>query len=96
MIRPRFAVRALELHSAYVWDMAWARRALDFIRAHDMTALVLHRNDIVDLVVYPGRAFGASADCANIYERYQQIYRKLYKYTPTRRSGPYQRRDCHV
>jgi hypothetical protein len=90
---PRFAVRALELHSAYVWDMAWARRALDFSRAHDMTTLVLHRNDIVDLVVYPGRMFGASDDCANIFERYQQIYRKLYKYTPTRRSGPYQRRD---
>ena len=90
---PRFAFRALELHSAYAWDMAWARRALDFIRAHDMTALVLHRNDIVDLVVYPGAAFGASEDCANIFERYQQIFRTLYRYTPTRRSGPYQRRD---
>jgi len=90
---PRFAVRALELHSAYAWDMAWVRRALDFIAAHDMTALVLHRNDIVDLVVYPGRMFGASEDCANIFERYQQIHRKLYKYTPTRRSGPYLRRD---
>jgi len=90
---PRFAVRGLELHSAYAWDMAWVRRALDFIGAHDMTALVLHRNDIVDLVVYPGRMFGASDDCANIFERYQQIYRKLYQYTPTRRSGPYQRRD---
>ena len=32
---PRFAVRALELHSAYAWDIAWARRALDFIAAHD-------------------------------------------------------------
>ena len=90
---PRFAVRALELHSAYAWDMAWARRALDFIAAHDMTALVLHRNDIVDQVVYPGRMFGASEDCANIFKRYQQIHRKLYKYTPTRRSGPYLRRD---
>ena len=90
---PRFAVRALELHSAYVWDMAWMRRALDFIRAHDMTTLVLHRNDIVDLVVYPGRMFGAPEGCANIFERYQEIFRKLYRYTPTRRSGPYQRRD---
>jgi len=32
---PRFAVRGLELHSAYAWDMAWVRRALDFIRAHE-------------------------------------------------------------
>jgi hypothetical protein len=63
-----------------------------------MTALVLHRNDIVDLVVYPGRLFGASAACANIFERYQQIFRALYRFTPTRRSGPYQRRDylCRV
>ncbi len=89
----RFAHRALELHSAYAWDMAWARRALDFIRAHDMTALVLHRNDIVDQVVYPGWLFGASAGCASIFERYQQIFRRLYRDTPTRRSGPYQRRD---
>jgi len=47
----------------------------------------------VDQVVYPGRMFGASEGCTNIFERYQQIFRGLYKYTPTRRSGPYQRRD---
>ncbi|GEO18179.1 hypothetical protein [Microvirga aerophila] len=89
----RFRMRALELHSSYVWDFDWIRQALAFIRDHDLTALVLHRNDIVDRVVYPGRLFGASADSKNIFERYKQIYPKLYKYTPTRRSGPYQRRD---
>ena len=54
-----FGFRALELHSTYAWDMAWVRRGLDFIRANGLTALVLHRNDIVDQMVYPGRLFGA-------------------------------------
>jgi hypothetical protein len=86
-------VRALEIHSSYVWNFDWVRKALAFIRANEMTSLVLHRNDIVDLVVYPGRLFGSERQCRNIFERYQDIHRTLYKYTPTRRSGPYQRRD---
>lgn len=89
---PAFSFRALELHSAYVWDFDWVRRALAFIREHGMTALVLHRNDIVDQVVYPSLLFGGSSGL-NIFERYQEIHRSLYRYTPTRRSGPYQRRD---
>lgn len=90
---PDFSFRALELHSAYVWDFDWVRKALGFIRAHELTALVLHRNDIVDQVVYPARLFGGSGAGTNIFERYQEIHRALYRYTPTRRSGPYQRRD---
>jgi len=86
-------VRALELHSGYVWDFAWVRKALTFIRDNEMTTLVLHRNDIVDAVVYPSRLFGGTRHYANIFERYQDIYRALYKYTPTRRSPVYQRRD---
>jgi hypothetical protein len=89
----RFSTRALEVHSGYVWNFDWIRKALDFAKRHDMTALVLHRNDIVDLTVYPGKLFGASEAGRNIFERYREIYPKLYKYTPTRRSGPYQRRD---
>lgn len=89
----RFSMRALEVHSGYVWNFDWIRKALDFVKRHDMTALVLHRNDIVDLTVYPGKLFGASEAGRNIFERYSEIYPKLYKYTPTRRSGPYQRRD---
>lgn len=89
----RFEIRALEIHSGYVWNYDHVVRALDFIRRHDMTTLVLHRNDIVDQIVYPGALFGSRSDATNIFERYQDIFRKLYKYTPTRRSGPYQRRD---
>jgi hypothetical protein len=89
----RFSTRALEVHSGYVWNFDWICKALAFAKQHDMTALVLHRNDIVDLTVYPGKLFGASEAGRNIFERYREIYPKLYKYTPTRRSGPYQRRD---
>jgi hypothetical protein len=88
-----FDMRALEMHSGYVWNWDRVVAALEFVERHEMTTLVLHRNDIVDLVVYPGATFGASGSAANIFERYRDIYTKLYKYTPTRRSGPYQRRD---
>lgn len=89
----RFLTRAIEFHSSYVWNFDWIRQGLEFARRHEMTSLVLHRNDIVDMVVYPGVLFGASSAGRNIFERYREIYPKLYKYTPTRRSGPYQRRD---
>ncbi len=88
-----FRVRALEIHSQYVWDFDWVRRALDFIVAQGMTALVLHRNDIVDRIVWPSRYFGGAGPYGNTFERYRDIHRTLYRLTPTRRSGPYQRRD---
>ncbi|WP_210497121.1 hypothetical protein [Microvirga antarctica] len=89
----RFSTRAIEFHSSFVWNFDWIRQGLEFARRHDMTSLILHRNDIVDMVVYPGKLFGASERAQNIFERYRDIYPELYKYTPTRRSGPYQRRD---
>ncbi|MDB5856699.1 MAG: hypothetical protein JWQ76_388 [Ramlibacter sp.] len=88
-----FAVRALEIHSQYAWDYEWVTRALRFMQQRGLNTLVLHRNDLVDLVVYPGKYFGATREkYASIFERYQDIYQQLYRYTPTRRSGPYQRR----
>ncbi|NML44912.1 hypothetical protein HHL11_14230 [Ramlibacter sp. G-1-2-2] len=88
-----FAVRALEIHSQYAWDYEWVARALRFMQQRGLNTLVLHRNDLVDLVVYPGQYFGAKREhYASIFERYQDIYQQLYRYTPTRRSGPYQRR----
>jgi hypothetical protein len=88
-----FRVRALEMHSRYVWDFDRVRRSLDFIAEQGMTALVLHRSDIVDRIIWPGRYFGASPEAGNIFERYRDSFRTLYKYTPTRRSGPYHRRE---
>jgi hypothetical protein len=90
---PAFRLRALEMHSRFVWDFDRVRRSLDFIAEQGMTALVLHRNDIVDRIVWPGRYFGASPAAANIFERYRDSFRTLYTYTPTRRSGPYHRRE---
>ncbi len=88
-----FRTRALELHSRYVWDFDRVKRALDFVAKQRMTALILHRNDIVDRIIWPAKFFGANGDERNIFERYRTIHRSLYKYTPTRRSGPYHRRE---
>ena len=88
-----FRFRALEMHSRFVWDYDRVRRSLDFIHAQGMNALILHRNDIVDRIVWPGRYFGAREEDRNIFERYGHTFRTLYRYTPTRRSGPYHRRE---
>lgn len=88
-----FSIRALEIHSQYAWDYEWVTKAIQFMQRHGLNTLVLHRNDLVDLVVYPGKYFGAQREkYASIFERYQDIFQQLYRYTPTRRSGPYQRR----
>lgn len=88
-----FGVRALELHSLYAWDFTWVYKTLDFIQENGMNTLILHRNDFIDLIIYPGRYFGCEdRRYDSIFERYSEIFRKLYRYTPTRRSGPYQRR----
>jgi len=88
-----FGFRGIEVHSKYAWDMDLVTRALRFARDHEMTALVIHRNDIVDRVVYPTKYYGGTGKYKNIIERYQDIHRSLYELTPTRRSGSYQRRD---
>ena len=88
-----FEVRALELHSQYAWDYNWIIKTMDFMKSVDMNTLILHRNDFIDLIIYPGKYFGYEGeDRDTIFEVYSHIFRKLYQYTPTRRSGPYQRR----
>lgn len=88
-----FKYRILELHSKHVWNYEWVKKSLRFMKEHNMNGLALHRNDLIDLIIYPGQYFGAKREqYRTIFERYQDIFRKLYKYTPTRRSGPYQRR----
>ena len=88
-----FSIRALELHSQYAWDYNWIIKCMDFMQKVGLNTLILHRNDFIDLITYPGKYFGCDdSPCASIFERYKQIFRTLYRYTPTRRSGPYQRR----
>ncbi len=88
-----FEVRALELHSQYVWDFDWVTKAIGFCKDHDLNTLIFHRNDFIERIIYPGKYFGCNRpEYKNIFERYQDAFRTLYKYTPTRRSGPFQRR----
>ena len=89
-----YDIRALEIHSYYAWDFDWIEKCMDFMEQEGLNALVLHRNDFIDLIIYPGKYFGCSEDkkYRNIFERYADCFRSLYKYTPTRRSSPYQRR----
>ncbi len=89
-----FDLRAIEVHSSYAWDRRWIAKVLDFASANRLNALVLHRNDIVDQVVFPGLLFGVGPGRArNIFERYNAAFRAIYRFTPTRRSGPPLRRD---
>jgi hypothetical protein len=62
--------RGLELHGRRMWERARIVEAIDFIRRHDMTALVLHETDLVHALVYPRRYFDPYA---------------LWKSAPTRR-----------
>lgn len=88
-----FGIRAVEVHSSYAWDFRHVMKVLDFAERRDLNTLVLHRNDVVEQVVFPGVQFGVEeGTCRNIYERYREAYRKIYKYTPTRRSPPLLRR----
>ena len=92
-IRTNFSVRGFELNSLYAWDYDWIVRNLDFMESEGFNTLILHRNDFIDLIIYPGKYFGCSKNTYfSIFERYKECFRKLYKYTPTRRSSPYQRR----
>lgn len=93
-VTPDFRVRALEVHSTYVWDFDWITKALEFVRSHGMTALVLHRNDIVDRVTFPiSTSSGDHPWHQNIFTRYQYEHRSIYEHTPVDRSGTYNRRD---
>jgi hypothetical protein len=53
--------RALELHGQGIWRRDRVRRALDFMQAHDLNALVLHESDLVHHVVYPRSCFDPHA-----------------------------------
>lgn len=89
-----YAVRGLELHSLYAWDYTWILQVMDMMTRLGMNTLVLHRNDYVDALVYPGTYFGyrAKETDSSIFDVYSQIFRKVYQYTPTRRSCLYQKR----
>ena len=49
--------RALELHGQGIWRRDRVSRALRFMQAHGLNALVLHESDLVHHVVYPRSCF---------------------------------------
>ncbi|MDA8296524.1 MAG: hypothetical protein M0004_08070 [Actinomycetota bacterium] len=64
------------------------RRIIAFASTHDINAIALHRNDIVDLVVYPGCYFGATKSVyRSNFERYQDSFEQVFR-SPTRGDRP--------
>ena len=89
-----FKIRALEVHSQYVWDFQWIMKVLDYMENLGYNTLVLHRNDIVELLEYPGAIFGyeeREGDCS-LFDVYGQCFRKIFRNTPTRRSNIFNKR----
>ena len=52
-----FTFRGFEMHGRRLWERDRVEQALAFIRAHDMTALVLHEPDIMHQLVFPRSFF---------------------------------------
>ncbi len=52
-----FPFRALELHGHAIWRRDRVARALQFMQAQGLNALVLHESDLVHQVVYPRSCF---------------------------------------
>jgi hypothetical protein len=52
---PVFDVRAVEMHGDRMWSWRWVKHAIDTAAKQRMNALVLHRNDVIDMLVFPQR-----------------------------------------
>lgn len=89
-----FKIRALEIHSSSAWDFNFVKKSIDFMKKNRLNTLVLHKNDFIELIIFPVKYFGGKREkYNNFFERYQDIYRELKKYTPTRKNAPLQRRS---
>ena len=73
-----FPLRAYEIHSPRMWQQSQIDMAFDFILKHDMNALVMHENALVDEIIFPDRYFSNEI---------------LWKNWPVRRQGLLYRRD---
>ena len=83
-----FEIRALEVHSNYAWDYSWMIRVLDYASQLGYNTVILHRNDILELLVYPGALFGYDGNSDDVLlDVYAGCFRKIYSNTPTRRSN---------
>ncbi len=89
----KFTHSLIEIHSNYAWDAEKTLRAMDFAVANEMTGVSFHRNDFVDQLLFPSNYIAPMSrnEYSNISEIYDELYRKMYKYDPTRRDVPYKK-----
>ena len=89
-----FETSLIEIHSNYAWDFEKVMRAMEFAHKNGMTGLAFHRTDYVDQLLYPTKYIGGPKEkelYSNLTEAYDQVYRTMYKYDPTRRDNPYKK-----
>ena len=89
----KFTHSLIEIHSNYAWDAEKTLRAMDFAVANGMTGVSFHRNDFIDQLLFPSNYIAPMSrnEYSNISEIYDELYRKMYKYDPTRRDVPYKK-----
>jgi len=68
-----FDVRGVEMHGERMWSWRWVKRAIDEGAAHGLNALVLHKNDLIDMLAFPARYFGVEQIWARWPVRYHNI-----------------------
>ncbi len=89
-----FNTSLIEIHSSYAWDFEKVMRAMNFAAENGMTGLAFHRNDFVDQLLYPTKYIGGPKKkevYSNLTEAYDELYRTMYRYDPTRRDNPYKK-----
>jgi hypothetical protein len=73
-----FRHRALEFHSARMWQWAQVEQALDFMDKFRLNALVFHQNDIVEHLVFPEAFFPESLMWKRWPVRMHSIYQNRH------------------
>lgn len=89
----KFSHSLIEIHSNYAWDAEKTLRAMDFAAENGMTGVAFHRNDFVDQLLFPSKYIAKMKreEYDNITAIYDEVYRTMYKYDPTRRDVPYKK-----
>ncbi len=70
---PELAIRGVEMHGERMWSWRWVKRAIDEGAALGLNTLVLHRNDLLDLLAFPTCYFGVERIWARWPVRYHNI-----------------------
>lgn len=84
--------RAIELHCpTSIWNAVSLLSLLDLMHNIGYNALILHENNLVDQLTYPGFEFCGSSEASGVHKRYQCAFREIYKLAPTQRSKVFQK-----